>query len=362
MALRGALNLDPERYEVTVLSAPGGPLLDIAEQAGLGVVRLRHMAPEISLWEDLSGLQELVEVISEGRYQVVHTHSSKAGALGRIAAHRAHVPAIVHTFHGFAFHDFQSPWRRSAYVGVERWLGHITHRFLAVGQAVQAEAVRRKLAPLQRIRVIAPAIDTDVPCATAKTRKSARLTLGLPMNVKVVGTVGRVDYQKAPEVMVDAVAALHRSDLYAVWVGDGPLRETMQALAEHRALGDRFLFVGERSDVKALLPAFDVFALASRYEGLPCAIAEAMLCGVPVVATTVNAVPELVIPGETGLLVPPANSAKLATALEYMLEHEQDARSMAARARRHLGNRFEPGVLGQVLMQTYEEALAANPI
>ncbi len=357
VALRGALNLDPERYEVTVISAPGGRLLGIAEQAGIRVTRLRHMAPDISPREDLNGLKELTQIIGEGRYQVVHTHSSKAGALGRIAAHRLNVPAIVHTFHGFPFHDFQSPVRRCVYVAIERALGRITHRFLAVGRAVEAEAIRLKLAPLERIRVVAPAIDTSGPSATDRTRRRARSALGLPMDARVVGTVGRVDYQKAPEALIEAVASLHRRDLYTVWVGDGPLREQMQLRVTQQGLGEQFLFLGERADVLKLLPAFDVFALASRYEGLPCAIAEAMSCGIPVVATAVNAVPEVVIPGETGLLVPPADPGRLAVAIEYMLDHRPEARRMAATARRDLGNRFDPRLLGRVLMQIYEDAL-----
>jgi hypothetical protein len=118
VALRGAMALDPDVYSVTILSAPEGPLLAEAERAGFEVVRLAHMRPEINPLEDTRGLRELVAEFRKRRFDVVHTHSAKAGALGRIAAHRVGVPAIVHTFHGFPFHDFQAWPLRATYVEI----------------------------------------------------------------------------------------------------------------------------------------------------------------------------------------------------------------------------------------------------
>jgi len=357
VALRGALALDQSRYAVTVLAADGGTLFDEAERAGLGAIRLRHMRPELNLWADPAALRELVGRLREGRYHIVHTHSSKAGALGRLAARRVGVPAVVHTYHGLPFHDFQSPMRRAAYVAVERWLGRITDRFLAVGSAVAGRAVRLGIAAPDRIRVIACAIDPGVALRTEATRSEARRLLGIPASALVVGTVGRLDYQKAPQDLVTAIAALRRPDVWGVWVGDGPRRPAMRRLVARRGLGQRILFLGERADVGALLPAFDVFAMASRYEGIPCALVEAMTCGIPVVATAVNAVPEVVVPGQTGLLVPPAAPAALSRALEHLLAHPAEAARMAAAGRAHLGDRFFPPALGRDLTETYEAAL-----
>ena len=136
VALRGAVALDPDRYSVTVLSAPGGPLLAEAERAGT---------------ESLQMFRQYVRELRARNFDVVHTHSSKAGALGRIAARRAGVPAIVHTFHGFPFHNRQAWPLRATYIQVERRLGRITDRFLAVGGAVAAEAIRLKIAPAERV-------------------------------------------------------------------------------------------------------------------------------------------------------------------------------------------------------------------
>jgi glycosyltransferase involved in cell wall biosynthesis len=357
VALRGALALDPDKYSVTILSAPGGPLLAEAEQAGFEVIRLRHMRPEISLREDPRALRELTDELRKGRFDIVHTHSSKAGGLGRFAAHRVGVPAIVHTFHGFPFHNFQSFPLRATYVEIERRLGRITDQFLAVGGAVAAQAISLKIAPAERIRAIASAIETNIPEATASSRAAARRRLGLPDDALVVGTVGRLAPQKAPQDMVAAVEAMGRTDVYCVWVGGGPLLESTRKLIERRGLAGRFLLLGERQDVGELLPAFDVFALASLYEGLPCSIVEAMTCGVPVVATAVNAVPEVVVPGRTGLLVPPGAPKLLGKAIAYLLDHPDEGSRMAGAARTQLGDRFHPAVLGRDLAETYDLAL-----
>jgi len=360
VALRGALALDRNEHSVTILSAPGGPLLAEAEKAGFKVILLKHMRPEISPRDDTRGLQELIHLLREGDFDVVHTHSAKAGALGRFAAHRVGVPAIVHTFHGFPFHDFQFGPVRSTYIALERSLGRITDQFLAVGGAVAAQAISLRIAPAERIRTIASAIELDILPASPGNRVAARHLMGLPEDVQVVGAVGRLAPQKAPQDLVAAIEAMGRSNVYCVWVGDGPLRQEVTRLIERRKLTNRFLLLGERHDVAALLPGFDVFALASHYEGLPCSVVEAMTCGIPVVATAVNAVPEVVVPGRTGLLVPANAPMLLGRALAYLLDHPAEGSRMSLAARAQLGDRFDPKVLGRDLAETYELALTSS--
>ena len=154
VALRGAMALDPERYETTIFAGGGDRLLDEASAAGFEVVQLQHLIPELSPPQDRRGLQELRSRLRHGHFDVVHTHSAKAGALGRMAAAQVGVPRIVHTFHGFPFHEFQSPARRMAYVAIGRRTGPHTSAFLAVGSGVAAEAIRRRIAAPHLLRTI----------------------------------------------------------------------------------------------------------------------------------------------------------------------------------------------------------------
>jgi glycosyltransferase involved in cell wall biosynthesis len=277
--------------------------------------------------------------------------------VGRIAAHRAGVPAILHSFHGFPFHEFQSAGRRAAYVALERRLAGITDYFLAAGTMVAAEAVRLRIAPPHRIRAFAtvPSSAGIAPCSAA-ARRDARRTLGIPAGARVVGTVARLDAQKSPADMVRAIALLDRPDVLMAWVGDGELREQTERMIEREGLARRFRLLGHRADVPQLLPAFDVFAMSSLYEGLPCAVVEAMQCGIPVVATAVNSVPEIVLAGKTGLLARPADAGSLARALAYVLDNPDEGARMAATARLHVGDRFRPGALGADLAESYDIA------
>jgi glycosyltransferase involved in cell wall biosynthesis len=363
VALHGALAVDPQDYDVTIIAGDtdgaadadgsGDRLFGHAAEAGLHVVRVPGLVSPISPRRDTRALRLLTDHLAGVGYDVVHTHSAKAGALGRLAAERAGTPRVVHTFHGFPFHEFQSRGRRAGYVAIERYLGKRTDVFLAVGGAVAAEAVRRGIAAPDRVRVINPAISSPASPASPADRAIARRRLAVPVGCSVVGTVGRVDYQKAPESFVDALAALDRPDVYAVWIGDGPLRQDMERRVERRGLRDRFRCVGHRDDVPSLLPGLDVFVLASRYEGLPCAVAEAMTAGLPVVATAVNAVPDVVLPGETGLLASPEQPRQLAAAIRYMLDEPTEAARMAAAGQRLIGDRFTPDALGVVLDAAY---------
>jgi len=364
ITLRGALALDPDRYSTTILASEGGSLFERAEAAGLRVVPLRHMATGRGIypWVDVHAFRELSSQLAAGKFDVVHTHSAKAGALGRLAARSLGVPAVVHSFHGFPFHDFQSRPVRRGLLAIERRLARMTDYFLTDGTMVAAEAIRLQLAAPDRIRAIASPIDDDIPLVSEASRAAARRLLGIPEGAKVVGTAARLGSQKAPLDMVAAFAALGRPDVYMVWIGDGDLRGKTERSIERKGLRDRFLLLGDRNDVSRLLPGFDVFAMSSLYEGLPCAVVEAMACGVPVVATAVNSVPEIVVSGKTGLLARPGDPASLSRALAYALEHREEAARMAAAARVHVADRFRPEVLGQDLTEVYETVMRLDAV
>jgi glycosyltransferase involved in cell wall biosynthesis len=352
VALRGALALDPEQYEIAFITGEcDEDLMAKARAAGHEVVVLPHLRSEIAPRDDRRALADLRACLKG--FDVVHTHSSKAGALGRLAAHRLEMGRIVHTFHGFPFHQFQSWPRRSAYIQIERSVGRFTDVFLAVGPAVAAEAVTRRIAPPERIRTIGVAVAKALNPPGPLDRAEARRILGVPPGMQVVGTVGRLSFQKAPEDFVHALAGLRRSDVFGVWIGDGPLRAKTERIARKVGLADRMLFTGERHDVEALLPGIDVFAMASRYEGLPCAIVEAMSAGLPVVATAVNAVPDVVIAGETGLLAPPGMPDLLGRAIGHLLDNPAYAARLGAAGRARLGEELSPVALGAVLGEAY---------
>ncbi|HYB85347.1 MAG TPA: glycosyltransferase, partial [Streptosporangiaceae bacterium] len=212
LALRGARAVGAA-VQPTIITGSGDRLLDEAVAAGLEVIMEPALRAPIAPRSDLLALRRLEALFSRRDFDVVHTHTSKAGAVGRLAAHRAGVPRVVHTYHGFPFHEFQSPARRAAYVAIERRLGKITDVALCVGTAVAAEAVRRELIAPERVRTIGVSVDgpdrlsASMNAGLPEARLRAREALGLPADARVVGAVGRLTYQKAPE---DFLAALQR--------------------------------------------------------------------------------------------------------------------------------------------------------
>jgi glycosyltransferase involved in cell wall biosynthesis len=353
VALRGVLPLDPERFHVTIVTGQGGPLTDKAAAAGMRVIVEPSLVAPISPRDDVTALRRLTDLCRAERFDVVHTHSAKAGALGRMAAHRAGVPVVVHSYHGFPFHEFQSRPRRAAYIAIERRLARITDTVLAIGSGVATEALRLGLADPCTLRTITPVVDGRTVARTRQSRAAARAGIGFDDTTPLIGTVGRIDYQKAPEHFVRAAAALRHRDAVVVWIGSGPDRDTLAQLIRDNGLTRRFMLLGERSDVADLLPAFDVFAMASRYEGLPCAVVEAMRCGLPVVATAVNSLPDLVIPGESGLLVPPGRPELLAAAIDGLLDDPRTADRLARYGQQLAGAPFDAERLAAVLDEVY---------
>ncbi|TYK53308.1 glycosyltransferase [Actinomadura decatromicini] len=335
-----------------VANAAAGDLTPRAHAAGMEIVQVGPLVPQISPRDDMAALKTLTRVLAEGRYDVVHTHSAKGGVIGRVAAARAGVPRIVHTWHGFPFNEFQSWPRRRLYIRLERIAAKRTDAFLAIGSETVTTALRLGLTTPERVRLSWPAVDVAAYATAPGSRAQARRRLDLPLGVKVVGSVGRLTFQKGPEIFAKAIARLP-DDVFGLWVGGGPMADELAELTAKLGVGDRMRWLGHRDDVADVLPAFDVMAMASRWEGLPCVLVEAIGAGIPLVATAVPSNQDLVLAGETGMLVRPEDPEGLAGAISALLDDPSAAARMAERARERVGDWFSPAHLGVVLDETY---------
>jgi glycosyltransferase involved in cell wall biosynthesis len=353
--LLSAIGTDAARYEVWVAAAPVGSLWQRAERYGVRTVRLARLREVISPSDDLAVIWQLARLMRRERFSIVHTHSSKAGVLGRLAARIARVPVIVHTFHGFSHHEFMSSRRRWAYLTIERLMRRTTHAFLAVAPQVAREAVEMRLAPPGGILVVPSAVDLDVIPTVSDPR--LRAELGIAQDDRLVGTVGRLDFQKAPLgfVRMAARVAAVRPGTRFVMVGDGTLLS--ETRAEARRLGVEVIFTGVRPDAARIAACFDVYVVASLYEGLGRALTEALASARPVVATAVNGVVDMIEPGSTGLLAPPADPEALARNVVWMLEHPQEARRMGEAGRARARTVFRAEFMCGLIDLTYARLL-----
>ncbi|MES5817996.1 glycosyltransferase [Streptomyces sp. RG80] len=352
--LMSAEGMDPDRYEVWIAGVPGGELWERARTAGIRTVEMpgfRHTLHPT----DLLVLVRLTRLIRRERFTVVHTHSAKGGFLGRVAARACRTPVVVHTFHGVSFHPYMSRRRRMLYRFLERATRRFTHCFLAVAPRVAEQAVEERLAPPGRVRVVPSAVDlTHIP---QRFDPAARRMLGVPRAAALIGTVGRVDTQKAPLDFVRMAAAIRAEhpDTAFVMIGDGPLEDEVRLLAAE--LGVDLTVTGHRGDAHRLVAGLDVFAITSLYEGLGRALTEALAAARPVVATAVNGVPDLVEHGATGLLVAPADPDAAARAVGWLLDHPDQAAAMGRQGCRRVRAAFAPQTMCADVDACYRDLL-----
>lgn len=306
----------------------GGPM-ESEFAAAARLHRLRHLRREFSI-RDLAAVREIRSVIRRAQPDIVHTHSSKAGVLGRIAAVGLQV-RTVHNVHGWSFSPMTGVSRRIVIL-MERVLARTTDVLVTVSHVDAEIAHRNQIRPRRAVEVIRSGIELGA------FRNAARDPTRSGDAVPVIGTVGRLAPQKDPMTALDVFVAVRGRFPQAQfrWIGDGPLRPVVEEQAAARGLGSSFEVSGHVSDVPAELSGLDVFVLCSRWEGLPRGLIEAMACRVPVVAMAVDGVPDVVVGGETGQLVSPGDVSGMVRAIVCSLANRTESDAMASTAAERL--------------------------
>jgi glycosyltransferase involved in cell wall biosynthesis len=343
--------------DVELICGPGGPLPDVARASGVTAHLLPSLVRPIDPVRDVVALRALLALCRERRYRVVHTHCSKAGWLGRAAAWWAGVPAIVHTVHGAPF-VLGRDLRTGVFLGLERAAARVTDRLVCVGEAFRQQVAGWRIAPAAKLVTIYSGHDFTA-LVPRRSVGEMRADLGLEDAGPIIGSVGRLTEAKALEILIEAVGTLrHRHPgIRLVLVGDGPLRDALEATAQRLGCGATVRFLGERDDVADLLPIFDVYAMSSRWEGVGRAMTEAMLSGRPVVATDVGGVRELVVDRQTGLVRPAGDPRALAEAIDLVASDRVLARRLGEAGRARARELMSGERMIADLLQLYETLL-----
>jgi len=339
--------LDPERYEsrlVTGREDPGeGSYLALRGRPVDGLIVVPDLRPGLGGAREVRALIRLVGLMARMRPHIVHTHTAKAGALGRLAAFLTRVPVSVHTYHGHVFRGYFSPARTRVFLRIERALARRTDRLVAVSETVRAELLDLGVGRPEQFVVVPPGLELGRFLESDRMRGQLRAELGLAPSVPLVGIVARLVPIKAHEVFLRAAARLVRRvpESRFVVAGDGERRKELEGLAGQLGVGDRVHFLGWRPDLERVYADLDLVALTSRNEGLPVALVEAMAAARPVVAMRVGGVPDLVEDGVTGCLVPPGNAERLADAMQGLLGDPERRQVMGAAARKRVVPTYE---------------------
>lgn len=310
--------------------------LDEVEKAGVRTISIPDLMRNLHLDRDLKAFFRLLRILREEKPQIVHTHTSKAGILGRWAAWLCRVPFIVHTPHGHVFWGYFGPLETKLYVTLERITARITHRIIALTEQEKEDHLRFRIASRDKFLTIHSGVDLSLFDATLHDRSQIRAELDIPAGDLVVGTAGRLTPVKGHMHLLEAAAKILaiRPDTTFVVLGDGELKNKLLERIEALGLAGKVHFPGWRPDVAAVMSAFDVFALPSLNEGMGRVLVEAMALSRPVVASRTGGITDLIEDGGNGLLVPPGDAGALADAILRLLDEGEMRAAMGGEGRR----------------------------
>jgi glycosyltransferase involved in cell wall biosynthesis len=317
------------RFDIVVAAHGDGPLREASRAAGARFVPLRHVRRALHPLRDLLGLVELVVLMRRAAPDILHANSSKAGVLGRLAAAVAGVPVRIFTVHGWAF-SASSGLVSTLYRWADRLVAPLTTLTICVAERERVAGLAAGTCRPERTVVIPNAVDVE---AVPPARHDG--------NPPLVVSVGRLAAPKDAVTLVRALAALPGGRFTGLIVGDGPDRPAVEEEVRRLGVQDTVELAGTRDDVPELLARADVFVLSSRSEGAPMSILEAMAAGLPVVATRVGGVDELVADGDTGMLVPPGDAAALSAALGLLIADPALRRRLGEAGRERVRRRFD---------------------
>ena len=349
-------------HEVSLLAGPEtgpeGSLWDRARAGGYQVREIRHLVRNVHPSHDFACAKELARHIAELQPDIVHTHSSKAGIIGRLAAAKFDSVKTVHTIHGMSFNRTQPAPVRFVYRALEWWAAARTDALISVADAMTDQAVAACVAPPEKFRTIYSGLETDWYQPDSETRRRVRSEWGVSEDTIIVGTVARLFDNKGYEQLIEAMPSAVRSNagLHFVWVGDGARKPQYMHRLGELELADRVTLTGlvPPRRVAELMCGFDMLVHVSRWEGLPRAVVQAQLTEVPVISGNNDGAPEVVQDGRTGLLLDVDDSAGLSQAITRLAGDANLRAAMGREGRAHCLDRFDHRRMADRIERLYE--------
>ena len=356
--------LDKQRFHVELLSGPQtgseGSLIEEVNLRGIPLTIFPDLLRHVSPLHDLKALWNIKRFIQSGSYTIVHTHSSKAGILGRLAARLSKTPLIVHTVHGWSFHDYMSPVTRWIYILLQRWIARFSDVLVVVTERDIEKGLQVGIGRREQYRRIRSAIPLDEFDPRLVDRQAIRQELDLPADEVVIGNVGRFSTQKNPLDWVRVAARVGQACPQArfLLVGDGPMRTHVEQALHQAGITERTTLTGLRRDVPRMLAAMDIFLLTSLWEGLPRVIPQAMAMGLPVVANRADGVSEAIQDGSNGYLCSPGEIEQMAERCIELAHHPLTRQEMGCRGQAYALQEFDLQKMITSLEALYDELLA----
>ncbi len=357
------LGLRRKGYEVALITGRSwdkeGEILSDALTAGLPVAIFPELVRELHPWKDGITLLKVSSWLSRNRCAIIHTHTSKAGFLGRLSAWFLKVPVIIHTPHGHVFHSYFSPWKERFFLMLERQAAKQSDRLIALTERDRIEHNELGVGDLKKWLTIPSGIDTKKFQTPSRPRKLILSSLGIESDRKLVGFVGRLAPVKGARYLVEALPQIIEEvpETHCLIVGDGEEKRGLQQKVKELGLEERVTFTGHQSDPADLMSLFDVLVVPSLNEGMGRVIVEGGLLGKAVIGTKVGGIPDIIQDGETGLLIERRNSSEIAHGVMRLLKDFALSKRLGERLRKKVLAGFTEEIMIEKIHRLYQEAL-----
>ena len=333
--------LKSDKYDIRVICGGNGELVNRLKEINIEVAPLFELKREINLLSDITAFLKLVGMFNKEKPDIVHSNSTKAGLLARLAARIAAVPVNIFTAHGFIFNEPMSKMKKLFYIILEWICGKCCDKIIAVSYKDKSSALESHIAKNENIEVIHHGLE-PAEFTKLSMRDKKKQDYGFKDTDYLIGTIANFYKTKGIEYLVEAgEKVLHKhKNVKFVLVGEGVLKKSIECLIEKKKMKDNFVLTGYKNDAIEYLKIFDIFVLSSIKEGFPWIILEAMAAGKPIVATTVGGIPEMLEDKKEALLVPPANSDKLANSITKIIQDKKMANTLGENAKKRVGVDF----------------------
>lgn len=351
--------------DVTLITGPSlgaeGSLLEKFSDPDLNIVLVPELIRSIRPWTDFAAYRKLRTLLKQLRPDVVHTHSAKAGVLGRAAAWSLNIPCVVHTVHGAPFHPFQSWIARSAFQQCERWAAKRCHKLISVADAMTDLMVQANVAPREKFVTIYSGMDVEPFLQADQMRIQTRQELGLQPSDIVVGKIARLFNLKGHEYLLQAAPAIVAANpnIKFLLVGDGSLRASIERTIAANGLERNFLFTGlvPPTEIPKWISAMDMLVHVSLREGLARALPQALLAGKPVISYDIDGAKEVVLHEKTGLLLPPKSIEELQSAVLRLALDPSLRQELGQFGQSRCSKMFDHGNMTREIREFYQRVL-----
>ncbi len=355
--------LDKEKFDVTLLSGytndPNSEVADFTTRERLNYFCIPDLVRRINLLKDIKAFCKIFVFIKKRKFDIVHTHTSKAGIIGRWAGKLAGVGIIVHSPHGHIFYGYFGWFKNNLFIFLEKLTSLITDRIITLTQRGKEEHIKYKIAPPNKFVPIYSGIDIKEFSNFQVNRVKEKEKLNISLDVPVVGTVNRLDPVKGNQYLIASLSEVVKffPTIKVIIVGDGSEKEKLKHYVTELGLSENVIFLGLCKDVRQILSTFDIFVLPSLNEGMGRCLLEAQALGIPVIATKVGGIPDVVEDGLTGILVSPRNPKEMAETIIRLLRNKAARKNMSEAAKKWIGERFGVESMVKKISDLYQEIL-----